>query len=212
MLNNASQPLSFRDLTPDDKDLTMFVITNLILEKTKDGNMVHMALKMKRKFTTELLTTYFPTILLLLITFTTIFFEKDLFGDVIAVNLTIMLVMTTIFTSKIEELPPTSDMKMIDIWLIFCLVVPFLEVILRTGIECLSCSCSTCERKDAYNSQLARMRNNEKHGEGAGWVQGVSPSVESTSVRVRTAKVASEQVLRDIFYSFRPIVTPSIRF
>ena len=27
----------------------------------------------------------------------------------IAVNLTIMLVMTTIFTSKIEELPPTSD-------------------------------------------------------------------------------------------------------
>ena len=83
MLNNASQPLSFRDLTPDDKDLTMFVITNLILEKTKDGNMVHMALKMKRKFTTELLTTYFPTILLLLITFTTIFFEKDLFGSFI---------------------------------------------------------------------------------------------------------------------------------
>ena len=112
----------------------------------------------------------------------------------------------------IEELPPTSDMKMIDIWLIFCLVVPFLEVILRTGIECLNCSCSTCERKDAYNSQLARMRNTEKHGEGAGWVQGVSPSVESTSVRVRTAKVASEQVLCDIFKSFRPRVTPSIRF
>ena len=149
MLNNASQPLSFRDLTPDDKDLTMFVITNLILEKTKDGNMVHMALKMKRKFTTELLTTYFPTILLLLITFTTIFFEKDLFGDVIAVNLTIMLVMTTIFTSKIEELPPTSDMKMIDIWLIFCLVVPFLEVILRTAIECVNCSCHICEPEEA---------------------------------------------------------------
>ena len=149
MLNNASQPLSFRDLTPDDKDLTMFVITNLILEKTKDGNMVHMALKMKRKFTTELLTTYFPTILLLLITFTTIFFEKDLFGDVIAVNLTIMLVMTTIFTSKIEELPPTSDMKMIDIWLICCLVIPFIEVILRTTIECLNCSCNICEGKNA---------------------------------------------------------------
>ena len=63
----------------------------------------------------------------------------------IAVNLTIMLVMTTIFTSKIEELPPTSDMKMIDIWLIFCLVVPFLEVILRTAMECVNCSCHICE-------------------------------------------------------------------
>ena len=55
-----------------------------------------------------------------------------------------MLVMTTILTSKIEELPPTSDMKMIDIWLIFCLVVPFLEVILRTAIESVNCTCHLC--------------------------------------------------------------------
>ena len=110
----------FSQLSLEDRDLTMFTVTNLTLAKKEIGNMVYMALKLKRKIATELLTTYLPTILLLLITFTTIFFDKDLFGDVIAVNLTIMLVMTTIFTSKIEELPPTSDMKMIDIWLICC--------------------------------------------------------------------------------------------
>ena len=58
-----------------------------------------------------------------------------MFGDAIAVNLTIMLVMTTIFTSKIEELPPTSDIKMIDIWLVVCQMVPFAEVILLTAME-----------------------------------------------------------------------------
>merc|ERR1712018_167627 len=100
----------------------------------KKKQLVIMTLQLKRKVVTELLTTYLPTILLLIITLVTIFFHKDLFSDVIAVNLTIMLVMTTIFTSKIEELPPTSDMKMIDIWLIFCLVVPFLEVLLRTAM------------------------------------------------------------------------------
>ena len=69
-------------------------------------------------------------------------------GDSLAVNLTIMLVITTIFTSKIEELPPTSDMKMIDIWLIFCLVVPFTEVVLRTVMECLAdCKCHLCSGK-----------------------------------------------------------------
>ena len=140
-------PTEFSLLRFEDRDLTMFTITNLTLTKKEIGNMVYMALKLKRKIATELLTTYLPTILLLLITFTTIFFDKDLFGDTIAVNLTIMLVMTTIFTSKIEELPPTSDMKMIDIWLISCLVIPFLEVILRTTIECLSCSCDICEEK-----------------------------------------------------------------
>ena len=140
-MNKDKIQRKFSQLSFEDRDLTMFTVTNLTLTKKEIGNMVYMALKLKRKIATELLTTYLPTILLLLITFTTIFFDKDLFGDAIAVNLTIMLVMTTIFTSKIEELPPTSDMKMIDIWLIFCLVVPFLEVILRTAIECMNYSC-----------------------------------------------------------------------
>ena len=153
MLDRLSRPKSYFGLTADDKDLTMFTITNLSLKLERDDNLVYMALKLKRKVVTELVTTYLPTILLLLITFTTIFFDKDLFGDTIAVNLTIMLVMTTIFTSKIEELPPTSDMKMIDIWLICCLVIPFLDIILRTTIECLNCSCDICEGKGAKGNQ-----------------------------------------------------------
>ena len=120
MLDKSSLPMSFGELNAEDTDLTMFTIQNLTLSENAD--MVTMALKLKRKVAMELLTTYLPTILLLLITFTTIFFDKDLFGDVIAVILTIMLVMTTIFTSKIEELPPTSDMKMIDIWSYFIFV------------------------------------------------------------------------------------------
>ena len=212
MLDEENLPKNFEELNPIDRDLIMFTITNLSLVEENKTNLVYMSFKLKRRVSNELLTAYLPTSLLLLISFVSIFFERKLLGYVLAVNLAIILVKTIIFTSKMEELPTTSDTKMIDLWLIFCLVVPFLEVILRTGIECLSCSCSTCERKDAFNSQLARMRNTEKHGEGAGWVQGVSPSVESTSVRVRTAKVASEQVLCDIFKSFRPRVTPSIRF
>ena len=92
MSNKLSEPKSFWDLRDEDKDLTMFTITHLTLTKERNRNMVSMTIKLKRKMVTELLTTYLPTILLLLITLTTIFFDKDLFGDVIAVNLTIMLV------------------------------------------------------------------------------------------------------------------------
>ena len=186
MMDKKGKPTKFTGLDDTDKDLTMFTITNLVL--TNEDDMVHMTLKLMRKVVTELLTTYLPTILLLLITFVTIFFDKDLFGDVIAVNLTIMLVMTTIFTSKIEELPPTSDMKMIDIWLIFCLVVPFLEVILRTAIECVSCSCHICEPTDANKAE----KEDKKIGSNA--IQGAS-SGEVTRVWVGTgAKVAPQQV------------------
>ena len=196
MLDMLSRPKSYFGLTADDKDLTMFTITNLSLKLERDDNLVYMALKLKRKVVTELVTTYLPTILLLLITFTTIFFDKDLFGDAIAVNLTIMLVMTTIFTSKIEELPPTSDLKMLDYWLIFCLVVPFLEVILRTAIECLSCSCDICEGKVTSKSKMAGERTTAKERKGAGPVQQVSSSGKAALVWVGTTKVAPEQVLR----------------
>ena len=181
----------FSQLSFEDRDLTMFKVTNLTLSKTEFGNMVFMALNLKRKVTTELLTTYFPTILLLLITYTTVFFDKDLFGDVIAVNLTIMLVMTTIFTSKIEELPPTSDMKMIDIWLIFCLVVPFLEVILRTAIECLNCSCHICEKGDADKTKDRK----EDKKKGATARKGVASGGEVPRIWFRSgAKVVPQQV------------------
>ena len=153
MVDKDSVPKNFYSLTPEDTDLVMFQFQELTL--VKRNGLVVMTMVLKRKIVTELLTTFLPTILLLLISFVTIFFDKHLFGDAIAVNLTIMLVMTTIFTSKIEELPPTSDTKMIDIWLIFCLIVPFLDVILRTAINSMmNCSCCVCKPQEKAFSKM----------------------------------------------------------
>ena len=134
MMNKAGESQSFDEMESDDKDLTMFTITDLRLQKRKEQ--VHMVINLKRKIQTELLTTYLPTLLLLAVSYATTFFKPMYFEASLTVNLTIMLVMTTIFTSKIEELPPTSDTKMIDIWLIFCLLVPFSFTLVQTGIEC----------------------------------------------------------------------------
>ena len=96
-----------------------------------------MVVVMKRKITSEMMTTYFPSLLLTAITFATTFFKPFFFEAALSVNLTTMLVMTTIFISKMESLPLTSDIKMIDFWLIFCQLVPFSEVVLLTAIEYL---------------------------------------------------------------------------
>ena len=133
MMNKDSEATDFMDLGERDTDMTMFTMTNLELVKMKEQ--VHMVISLKRKIQMELLTTYFPTLLLLTISYATTFFKPAYFEASLSVNLTIMLVMTTIFTTKIAELPPTSDMKMLDIWLIFCLIVPFAFVIIQTAIE-----------------------------------------------------------------------------
>ena len=94
-----------------------------------------MKIVMKRKITSEMMTTYFPTLLLTMITFATTFFKPFFFEAALSVNLTTMLVMTTIFIGKMESLPPTSEFRMIDAWLILGQFVPFIEVVLLTAME-----------------------------------------------------------------------------
>ena len=152
MMNKDNEAKGFKQLEFDDKDLVMFTITDLRLEKKKEQ--VHMVINLKRKIQSELLTTYLPTILLLGITYATTFFKSEYFEASVTVNLTIMLVMTTIFTSKIEELPPTSDTKMIDIWLIFCLLVPFAFTLIQTAIECYRDDTSRPKRPEAWSGPV----------------------------------------------------------
>ena len=59
---------------------------------------------------------------------------KDFEANVGA-NVTTLLVLTTIFISVSEALPKTSYVKMMDVWLIFNLMIPFVQLILQTMIE-----------------------------------------------------------------------------
>ena len=156
MSNKASKAKKFEELEFKDKDLIMFTITDLRLEKNDEQ--VHMVISLKRKVQTELLTTFLPTLLLMIITYSTTFYDSTYFEASLTVNLTIMLVMTTIFTSKIEELPPTSDTKMIDIWLIFCLLVPFAFTLVQTAIECYREE----EKEETPKEKWAEARDGEK--------------------------------------------------
>ena len=140
----AEMDKKFVDLVPGtlqvemDKNMNLFYLVDSSLDyRSKSKECVEMKVRLKRKTKSELLTTFLPTILLTVITFATSFFKPFFFEAALSVNLTTMLVMTTIFMSKMESLPPTSDTKMIDIWLIICQLVPFSEVVLLTAIEYL---------------------------------------------------------------------------
>ena len=57
-----------------------------------------------------------------------------LFEAIVTVNLTSLLVLTTLFISVSSSLPQTAYVKMVDVWLIFAQVVPWIEVLLNTLI------------------------------------------------------------------------------
>ena len=52
-------------------------------------------------------------------------------------NLTALLVLTTLYLSVSGGLPSTSSVKMVEIWLLATLFVPFVEVILHVYMDSL---------------------------------------------------------------------------
>ena len=116
------------------KDMTLFVITKWTLT-TIENEGVRMTIVLKRKIMNEMMTTYLPSVLLMLTTYATTFFKPYFFEAALSVNLTTMLVMTTIFMTVMQMLPATAYIKMIDVFLIFGQLYPFSEVVLLTIME-----------------------------------------------------------------------------
>ena len=138
--------------------MTRWELKRHIFDAGKNG--LRLAIVMKRKIMSEIMTTYLPSALLIAITFATTFFKPFFFEAALSVNLTTMLVMTTIFISKMESLPSTSDIKMIDIWLVLCQMVPFAEVVLLTARE--------YHRDDEEIGGTLMSMNNDEESDSAG--------------------------------------------
>ena len=73
--------------------------------------------------------------LLIAITYATTYFKPFSFEAALTVNLTVMLVITTLFISVMNKLASTSYIKWIEFWLIFAQLIPFAEVVLLTVLE-----------------------------------------------------------------------------
>ena len=84
-------------------DMNLFQIIGYDLVASRSKKELRMTIVMRRKIMSEMMTTYFPSLLLMMITFATTFFKPFFFEAALSVNLTTMLVMTTIFMSNMEN-------------------------------------------------------------------------------------------------------------
>ena len=119
------------------KFLTQYEVLGTVMDTQAVGKTQQLIVEITlgRQLLGTILNVFIPTIVLNLISYTTNFYKDDFFETVIAINLTTMLVIVTLFVSVSENLPPTSYMKMMDIWLLFNLFVPFLLILIHTYME-----------------------------------------------------------------------------
>ena len=75
----------------------LFCIRQLFKGAPAEG--IQMVIILRRRIMNELMTTYLPSVLILIIVYTTNFFKAFFFEAVVTVNLTALLVLTTLFIS-----------------------------------------------------------------------------------------------------------------
>ena len=99
-------------------------------------NIVRVTMILSRKIVSIFLVTYLPTILMNLINQITNYITGDTKYDLIyTINITCMMVLSSVYLSVSASLPPTSDIKPVEVWLIFNLAYPFLTILINVLLQ-----------------------------------------------------------------------------
>jgi hypothetical protein len=105
--------------------LSQFNILSYSFNPNEKSSRVSVEIVLQRIFSYHVTNTFIPTTSLLVIVEVTLYFEESQTEFAIGLSLTIMLVMYTLYQSINESLTKTAYLKMIDYWLLFCLLIPF---------------------------------------------------------------------------------------
>ena len=105
--------------------------------KTSPKRMVGVKITLCRKISYHIVNIYIPTLCLIIIAGLTLFIDFSHFEVSIMIALTSMLVTYTLYQSISGYLPNSSYMKMIDIWLIGGLILPFFVIVILVIMDSL---------------------------------------------------------------------------
>ncbi|XP_063874968.1 uncharacterized protein LOC135108154 isoform X2 [Scylla paramamosain] len=109
------------------------VIHRSFLHENKSGQ--HIEIVITNLYGYYISGAYVPTMLLVIISYLTFFFDLSDFTNRIMVSLTSLLVLASLFSQIASGLPKTAYMKLIDVWFIFCILADFVMVFVLVVIN-----------------------------------------------------------------------------
>ena len=106
-----------------------------IWKQERNMESINVTLRFEREFVGQLFITYLPTLSLIAITELTLIIDPGRFEATIMVALTSKLVMYTLYQSVEASLPQTAYLKLIDIWLLMGLLLPFIIMLILIAVD-----------------------------------------------------------------------------
>ena len=155
-----------------------FIKKKVFLDRTDDEGLkiLFVDIYLGRRLLSIILTVFAPTVILNLVGHSSNYFKEFFFEAVISVNVTAMLVLTTMFINVSNNLPKTAYIKMIDIWLLFNLIKPFNDILVTTYMDYLKVD----DEREINHHGVPRAVGNDESGNPNGVLQ-VAPASCSRS-------------------------------
>ncbi|ROT82856.1 putative ligand-gated chloride channel-like 3 isoform X1 [Penaeus vannamei] len=125
----------------EDKELPSYIVTRYHATDTYRGNndtrysVLKVEFELDRRWTVIVMAVFFPTSMLLIIGYSTLFVKVSLLQVRLIVSLTTLLVLYTLFNNTSDALPPTAYVKMIDVWFFSCILLLFFVIISHVVVE-----------------------------------------------------------------------------
>ena len=187
----------------------------MIKGKTSLGEKVlEVEILIGRRLLSIILIAIIPTVLLNIIGHMSNFFKKFFFEAIISLNVTVMLVLTTMFISISNNLPKTAYIKMIDVWLIFNLMKPFVDILVQTYIETLRTD--EDEREINHHGKTIKIGENNEGGivqvatEGdINKLRSINEKIQQDSLRKYYAKLKSNEEKIKSYQHFVRVTYPT---
>ena len=100
------------------------------------GKTVVVRLVLSRKFYSIFMVTYLPTILMNIVNQATNYISgDDKYSLIYTINITCMMVLASVYLSVSASLPTTSDMKPVEVWLLFNLAFPLIVMLTNIVLQ-----------------------------------------------------------------------------
>ena len=125
--------------------LNQFRITKTEIHSSKNHSLVQCKIFLLRIPWYHVATTYMPIVLVLFLALITLWIDQSHFDAIIMVSLTCMLVMYTLFQSIAANMPTTAYLKLLDYFVIFAMIMPFV----------VFCILTTWELLDEYDKKIS---------------------------------------------------------
>lgn len=115
--------------------LTLYTVRNVRFTGGSGGSNVSVYFELHRRKGVIVMSTFLPSILLLMVSWATLFVKLEALNVRAMMSLTTLLVLYTFFSNLSLSLPTTASIKLIDIWFFSIIFLLFANIVIHIFVK-----------------------------------------------------------------------------